>query len=126
MIIKNIDRLVLTVANVARTSNFYTNALGMELLAFENDHSILKFGAQEINIQQFGQDFGPKAYKPTPGSASLCFSISDEMSDVMDELMKKEVEVETGPTVRTVPDGKIVSIYLRDPDCNLIELRSNA
>nr|WP_199156829.1 VOC family protein [Pedobacter sp. ASV2] len=122
MEVKNLDHLVLTVANVESTCRFYNNALGMEIIEFGDARRALKFGNQKINLHQFGNEFEPKAFKPTPGSADLCFITDLPIATVMEELKAKCVEIEEGPMERTGAKGKIISVYLRDPDLNLIEI----
>ncbi|WP_316802633.1 VOC family protein [Pedobacter nototheniae] len=122
MEIKNIDHLVLTVANIDSTCKFYNNALGMEIIEFGDARKALKFGNQKINLHQYGNEFEPKAFKPMPGSADLCFITDLPIKAVMEELKTKCVEIEEGPMERTGANGKIISVYLRDPDLNLIEI----
>lgn len=122
MEVKNLDHLVLTVANVESTCRFYNNALDMEIIEFGDARRALKFGNQKINLHQFGNEFEPKAFKPTPGSADLCFITDLPIATVMEELKAKCVEIEEGPMERTGANGKIISVYLRDPDLNLIEI----
>ena len=122
MNIKNLDHLVLTVANLESTCKFYSLALGMEVIEFGENRKALKFGNQKINLHQYGCEFEPKAFKPMPGTADLCFITDFPLGEVMEELKAKCIEVEEGPVERTGANGKIVSIYLRDPDMNLIEV----
>lgn len=122
MNIKNLDHLVLTVANLESTCKFYSLALGMEVIEFGENRKALKFGNQKINLHQYGSELEPKAFKPMPGTADLCFITEFPLREVMQELKEKCIEVEEGPIERTGANGKIVSIYLRDPDMNLIEV----
>lgn len=122
MEIKSLDHLVLTVANIESTCKFYKNALGMEIIEFGENRKALKFGNQKINLHQYGNEIEPKAYKPMPGTADLCFITDYPIKEVMSVLSKSGVEIEEGPVERTGANGKIISVYLRDPDCNLIEL----
>lgn len=122
MEVKLLDHLVLTVANIESTCKFYTTALGMEVITFGDNRKALKFGNQKINLHQFGNEFEPKAFKPTPGSADLCFITDHHLNDVILELKNNCIEIEEGPIERTGASGKINSIYLRDPDFNLIEV----
>lgn len=117
----HLDHLVLTVANLDATIDFYTEILGMELATFEG-RKALTFGVQKINLHQRGHEFNPKAAHPTPGSSDLCFITSTPLADVMEYLSSQKVHVEEGPVERTGTLGKISSIYLRDPDRNLIEI----
>ncbi len=120
--IDSLDHLVLTVKDIERTCDFYVNVLGMELISFQGMRKALKFGEQKINLHEQGKEFDPKARHPTPGSADLCFVTSLPIEEVQRHLTEKGVEVEEGPVRRTGARGAIMSIYLRDPDRNLIEI----
>lgn len=122
MEVKFLDHLVLTVANIDSTCKFYEKALGMEVITFGDNRKALKFGHQKINLHQLGNEFEPKAFKPTPGSADLCFITDILLEDVLIELKKNCIEIEEGPIGRSGANGKIRSVYLRDPDFNLIEV----
>lgn len=122
MKIKSIDHLVLTVADINKTIDFYTQILGFEVVTFGDNRKALTFGNQKINLHQKGHEFEPKAEHPTCGSADLCFIAQTDIHDVMEELKQKNVEVIEGIVNRTGAVGKIQSIYFRDPDHNLIEV----
>lgn len=122
MEIKNLDHLVLTVSNLSSTCKFYNEALGMEIIEFSDNYKALKFGNQKINLHQYRNEFEPKAFKPLPGTADLCFITDTPLEEVIKELKQKCVEIEEGPIERTGANGKILSVYLRDPDLNLIEI----
>ena len=122
MEIRNLDHLVLTVVNIESTCKFYKTALGMEVIEFGENRKALKFGNQKINLHQYGNEVEPKAFKPMPGSADLCFITDYPLNEVVKELKASCIEVEEGPVDRTGANGKITSIYLRDPDLNLIEI----
>ncbi|EME74126.1 VOC family protein [Bacillus sonorensis] len=120
--IKRLDHFVLTVKNLQETINFYTCVLGMEEETFGSGRKALRFGNQKINLHEAGNEFDPKAKHPLPGSADLCF-ISDETIDhIIGHLRKNNVSIEEGPVRRTGALGPIVSVYMRDPDQNLIEI----
>jgi catechol 2,3-dioxygenase-like lactoylglutathione lyase family enzyme len=119
--IDHLDHLVLTVADIAATINFYTNALGMQAVTF-GERRALKFGQQKINLHQRGHEFEPKAAHPTPGSGDLCFIVKEPLEEVMRHLAGLSIHIEEGPVERTGAVGKLLSIYLRDPDNNLIEI----
>jgi catechol 2,3-dioxygenase-like lactoylglutathione lyase family enzyme len=123
-VIDHLDHLVLTVANVDATTAFYTSALGMELVTF-NSRKALRFGEQKINLHQAGNEFEPKAAHPTPGSGDLCFITKTSLGDVISHLTSKNFSIELGPVERTGAVGKMRSIYLRDPDSNLIEISNH-
>ena len=121
-----LDHLVLTVADIDVTVGFYRDVLGMEAQRFTpadgTTRWALKFGAQKINLHQVGQEFEPKAKRATTGSADLCFLSDEPVADWQAHLADHGVTVIEGPVKRTGAQGAILSIYLRDPDGNLIEV----
>lgn len=120
--IRRLDHLVLTVADIERTCAFYHEVLGADRVEFGAGRVALRFGEQKINLHEAGREFEPKAAAPTPGSADLCFIIATPIAEAMHRLADLGVEVIEGPVSRTGATGPIVSIYLRDPDGNLLEL----
>lgn len=122
MNINHLDHLVLTVKDMDATCTFYSKALGMQITAFGNGRKALVFGSQKINLHEQGKEFEPKAGHPTPGSADLCFITNLPLTDVMTHLRSLNIGIIEGPVMRTGAKGPIVSIYLRDPDMNLIEI----
>jgi catechol 2,3-dioxygenase-like lactoylglutathione lyase family enzyme len=122
MKIARIDHIVLTVKDVAATCEFYSRVLGMEVVTFKGARKALTFGNQKINLHQAGQEFEPKAKHPTPGSADLCLISATPLDVVQSELNYLGVTVIEGPVERTGATGSIRSIYIRDPDLNLIEI----
>ena len=110
MKIDSLDHVVLTVGDIDVTAAFYSKALGMEVVTFGNGRKALSFGAQKIKQH------------PTPGSADLCFITSVPIPEVIRHLAACGVAVIEGPVQRTGATGPILSIYLRDPDLNLIEI----
>jgi catechol 2,3-dioxygenase-like lactoylglutathione lyase family enzyme len=120
--VASLDHLVLTVANIERTCDFYTRALGMRVVRFGEGRTALHFGQQKINLHQADRTFDPKAKAPMPGSADLCFLLAGAVEEAMDRLNELGIAIEAGPVERTGATGRILSIYLRDPDGNLIEL----
>ncbi len=122
MQIDHLDHLVLTVADVDATLDFYTRVLGMQLVTFGEGRKALAFGNQKINLHQAGREFEPKAERPTPGSADLCFIVATPLDEVIAHLEAHRVAIVEGPVKRTGATGPIRSVYLRDPDLNLIEL----
>ena len=120
--IASLDHLVLNVADIARTCDFYTRALGMRVERFGAGRVALHFGRQKINLHQADRTFDPKALRPTPGSADLCFLLGGALNEALIHLKASGVAIEVGPVERTGAEGPIHSIYLRDPDSNLIEL----
>lgn len=121
-----LDHLVLTVASIPATIAFYQDVLGMRSERFETAtgeiRQALKFGTSKINLHQQGQEFEPKAQHPTPGSADLCFLTQTPIPDWQIHLAARDVTIEDGPVPRTGATGPLVSIYIRDPDQNLIEI----
>jgi len=122
MRIDRLDHLVLTVADVGRTLEFYQRVLGMQALTFAGGRRALRFGNAKINLHQAGQEFEPKAARPVPGSADLCLISCDPLPAVCAELAACGVAIEEGPVARTGATGAIRSVYIRDPDGNLIEI----
>lgn len=122
MNVKAIDHIVLTVKDIDATCAFYARVLEMSVITFGGNRRALSFGAQKINLHQSGREFEPKAKKPTPGSADLCFVTSMDISDVVEHLRACGVELLEGPVQRTGAVGPVTSVYFRDPDGNLIEV----
>jgi len=122
MKIDRLDHLVLTVQNIAGTCDFYSRVLGMQVVTFGEGRKALQFGRQKINLHERGREFDPKARHPTPGSGDLCFITDVPLRQVMDHLRSCGVEILEGPVKRTGAAGPIESVYLRDPDGNLIEV----
>ncbi|OLL72746.1 biphenyl-2,3-diol 1,2-dioxygenase III-related protein [Pseudonocardia sp. Ae168_Ps1] len=122
MRIDHLDHLVLTVADPGRTVAFYRDVLGMTAVEFGGGRRALEFGPSKINLHEAGREFEPKAAAPTPGSADLCLITLDPLDRVQEELAAHGVAVEEGPVERTGARGPLRSVYLRDPDGNLIEI----
>ena len=120
--IKQLDHLVLTVTDIDTSIEFYTHILGMEVVSFGDDRKALKFGEQKINLHQAGKEFEPKALNPTKGSADLCFLLDINLDEMCDHLDQLGVAIVQGPIERTGATGPILSVYIRDPDGNLLEL----
>jgi catechol 2,3-dioxygenase-like lactoylglutathione lyase family enzyme len=126
MNVNRLDHLVLTVASIDVTVDFYTRVLGMEAITFGMGRTALRFGTSKINLHEAGQEFEPKALFPTPGSADICLIVDDDIATVIADLAGAGITIEEGPVDRTGATGPIVSCYLRDPDQNLIELSNYA
>ena len=119
--IEQLDHLVLTVANLDATIDFYTEVLSMDAITFEG-RKALRFGDQKINLHQRGHEFNPKAAHPTPGSADLCLIARDTLEAVIEHLKGEGIPILEGPVDKTGALGPIRSVYFRDPDLNLIEV----
>ncbi len=120
--IDHLDHLVLTTANEADCVHFYVDLLGMTLETFGSGRKAFRFGNQKINLHVKGHEFEPKAHTPVPGALDLCFIASMPLDKVISELESKGVPIVEGPVMRTGATSKIRSVYLRDPDLNLIEI----
>ena len=124
--LKRLDHLVLTVTDLKATLAFYTHVLGMQADPFAMTETgprwALHFGKQKINLHERGKEFEPKADTPTPGSADLCFLTETSLKDWEKHLKKRLISVEDGPVARTGATGPVMSLYIRDPDGNLIEI----
>ena len=120
--ITGLDHLVLTVQDFGRTIAFYSDTLGMRAVTFGEGRVALHFGGQKINLHRAGHEFEPRAQAPLPGSADLCFLVAGTVQKSLDALRLAGIAIEAGPVARTGASGPITSIYLRDPDGNLIEL----
>lgn len=124
--IDHLDHLVLTTADEKACVHFYVDLLGMRLETFGSGRKAILFGNQKINLHVKGHEFEPKAHTPVPGALDLCFIASKPLDEVIAELKGKSVSILEGPVMRTGATGPIRSIYLRDPDLNLIEISEPA
>jgi catechol 2,3-dioxygenase-like lactoylglutathione lyase family enzyme len=124
--VAGLDHLVLTVASLEATIRFYEDVLGMAARRFEGSDGAprwaLAFGAQKINLHEAGAEFAPHAARPTPGSADLCFLTDRPLEAWLERLAELGVALREGPVARTGAQGPITSIYIDDPDGNLIEI----
>jgi catechol 2,3-dioxygenase-like lactoylglutathione lyase family enzyme len=125
--IDHLDHLVLTTHNEAACVDFYTRVLGMTLESFVGGtppvtRQAFKFGRQKVNLHVKGSEFEPKAHLPVPGALDLCFIASVPLQQVIDKLQRESWPIIEGPVLRTGATGAIRSVYLRDPDLNLIEI----
>jgi len=122
MRLRSLDHLVLTVASIDRTVAFYVDVLGMTKETFGPQQRIaLSFGDQKINLHERGREIDPKSTVPTPGSADLCFLV-DDVNVARETLVAAGLTILDGPVQRTGATGPVLSVYVRDPDGNLIEL----
>ncbi|MEG7283399.1 VOC family protein [Bacillus sp. 0909A] len=120
--IKRLDHLVITVKSLQETIHFYTSVLGMQEETFGSGRKALRFGNQKINLHEAGHEYEPNAQHPLPGSADLCFIADEPINKVVEHITKMNVNVEEGPVKRTGALGPIISVYIRDPDQNLVEI----
>ena len=126
MNLQKIDHLVLTVADVECSCRFYCDVLGMRRVMFGESRTALHFGEYKINLHPIDWDYYLKADKPSAGSADLCFIVGEDVRALKISLQGLGVEVIEGPIERTGAGGDLLSIYVRDPDGNLIELANQA
>ena len=122
MTLEKLDHLVLPVSDIDTIAMFYTTYLGMEKRTFGEGRVALHFGNQKINLHPAGWEYEPKARVSIAGSADLCFIVSEQVQLLQADLVDSGVEIIEGPVVRTGATGRLCSIYVRDPDGNLIEL----
>ena len=122
MAIIGLDHLVLTVKNIKTTTDFYHKFFGIETINFQNGRTALKLGHQKINLHELGHEIDPKAEFSTPGSGDICLISDKPIDDLLKTFQKNNLHIVLGPVLRTGAEGKIKSIYVRDPDQNLIEI----
>jgi len=124
--IDHLDHLVLTTIDVDACKDFYTRVLGMRLETFGQGRLAFVFGQQKINVHVRGHEFEPKAHLPVPGALDLCFIASTPLEQVIEHLHAQQWPILEGPVMRTGATGPIRSVYVRDPDLNLIEISQPA
>ena len=124
--IGSIDHVVLTTRDLHRCLDFYTRVLGMTIEHYGKGRIALRFGDHKVNVHPPGFDAGIKARIPTPGSLDLCLLADRPLDEVIAHLKAQKVKIEEGPVVRTGARFPIRSIYIRDPDENLIEISEKA
>lgn len=122
IIIHTLDHLVLTVADLERTCQFYENVLGMQRREFLPGRWALHFGTQKINLHEAARPVDPNVKHATAGSADLCFLTKTPIPEVVAALQAHGVSIISGPSQRTGAQGPILSVYVYDPDENLIEI----
>ncbi|OHV86956.1 VOC family protein [Mesorhizobium sp. ORS 3428] len=120
--IDGIDHFVLTVRSVEATCDFYQRVLGLRRLDEPNRPTALLFGSQKINLHEVGRTFEPKAKTPTPGAGDFCLVAAVPLADIRASLEANGVAIELGPVERTGARGRMMSVYFRDPDENLVEI----
>jgi catechol 2,3-dioxygenase-like lactoylglutathione lyase family enzyme len=120
--VESLDHIVFTVRDLQATIDFYTRALGMTEVTFAGGRKALAFGRQKINLHQAGREFEPKADTPVPGSADVCFLTETPVEQFAAHLARLGITVIEGPVAKTGAVGPLTSIYIRDPDRNLVEI----
>lgn len=121
-LIDHFDHLVLTCVDAEATKHFYTEVLQMQLETFGAGRLAFRFGNQKINLHVRGAEFEPKAHVPVPGALDLCFIAAVPLTAVIAHLEAVKWPIVEGPVERTGATQKIRSVYVRDPDLNLIEI----
>jgi catechol 2,3-dioxygenase-like lactoylglutathione lyase family enzyme len=123
--IDRIDHIVLTTRDKEGCLRFYTEVLGMKLEEFRTPTEkrlALKFGQQKINVHEWGREFEPRAHVAAPGTLDLCFIASVPLEEVIGRLKAARIEILEGPVAKTGAKGPMRSVYVRDPDLNLVEI----
>jgi catechol 2,3-dioxygenase-like lactoylglutathione lyase family enzyme len=123
--IDRIDHIVLTTRDKDACIRFYTQVLGMALVKFRTpseERLALSFGAHKINLHEWGREFTPRAHVAVPGSLDLCFIASVSLEEVIRKLQAHVIPILEGPVAKTGARGPIRSVYVRDPDLNLVEI----
>ncbi|MDD5204027.1 MAG: VOC family protein [Desulfobacterales bacterium] len=120
----HLDHLVLTVRDLQATTDFYGNVLGLAVLSFGENRKALSLGRQKINLHVAGEEFLPCAARPTPGSADFCLIVEQSVEEVVEHLKRHRVSIECGPVRRQGALQTLMSVYIRDPDGNLVEIGS--
>ena len=127
--IDHIDHVVLTTRDLPSCLRFYSEILGMKLEKFQTPTEIrmaLKFGNQKINVHEWGREFTPRAHVAAPGTLDLCFISSVPLEKVVEKLQKENIKIIEGPVMKTGAVSKLRSVYVRDPDLNLVEISEPA
>ncbi|MGQ0544808.1 MAG: VOC family protein [Betaproteobacteria bacterium] len=120
--IDHIDHIVLTTRDKEGCVRFYTEVLGMKLESFGENRLALSFGGQKINLHEWGREFSPRAHVAAPGTLDLCLIASVSLEEVMARLRDHGISILEGPVMKTGARGPIRSVYVRDPDLNLVEI----
>ena len=127
--IHHVDHIVLTTRDLEGCIRFYRDVLGMTLESFKTPtetRQALKFGKQKINLHEWGKEFTPRAHVAAPGTLDLCFIAALPLEAVIAKLKAAHVPILEGPVMKTGATGKIRSVYVRDPDLNLVEISEPA
>jgi len=124
--IDHLDHIVLTTAHTEQCIDFYTRVLGMKFERFGEGRMALKFGSQKINLHEKGREFAPRAMLAAPGTLDVCFIAALPLKEVIARLVAAGVPIVEGPVAKTGATGPIRSVYVRDPDGNLVEISEQA
>ena len=124
--IDHLDHIVLTTARTEQCIDFYTRVLGMTFERFGEGRMALKFGGQKINLHEKGREFAPRATLAAPGTLDVCFIAALPLKEVIARLVEAGVPIIEGPFAKTGARGPIRSVYVRDPDGNLVEISEQA
>jgi len=127
--IDHIDHVVLTTRDLPSCLRFYSEVLGMKHEKFQTPTETriaLKFGNQKINVHEWGKEFVPRAHVAAPGTLDLCFIASVPLEKVIERLQKENIKIIEGPVIKTGAVHKLRSVYVRDPDLNLVEISEPA
>ena len=127
--IDHVDHIVLTTRDKAACIRFYTDVLGMKLVTFTTpteERLAFSFGSQKINLHEWGKEFSPRAHVAVPGSLDLCLIAAAPLADVISRLNQLQVKIIEGPVAKTGAVSKLRSVYVRDPDLNLVEISEPA
>jgi catechol 2,3-dioxygenase-like lactoylglutathione lyase family enzyme len=124
--IDHLDHIVLTTAHTEECIDFYTRVLGMTFERFGEGRMALKFGRQKINLHEKGREFSPKATLALPGTLDVCFIADVPLEQVIARLASCKIRIIEGPVMKTGARGPIRSVYVRDPDGNLVEISEQA
>jgi catechol 2,3-dioxygenase-like lactoylglutathione lyase family enzyme len=128
-VIDHVDHIVLTTRDLEGCIRFYRDVLGMTLESFRTPtetRQALKFGKQKINLHEWGREFTPRAHVAAPGTLDLCFIAAVPLDEVIAKLKSAQVPILEGPVMKTGAVSKIRSVYVRDPDLNLVEISEPA
>jgi catechol 2,3-dioxygenase-like lactoylglutathione lyase family enzyme len=123
--IDHVDHIVLTTRDLPGCLKFYCEVLGMKHETFQTPTETriaLKFGNQKINVHQWGREYTPRAHVAAPGTLDLCFIAAVPLEEVIKNLENNKIKILEGPVMKTGATSKIRSVYVRDPDLNLVEI----
>jgi len=120
--IDHIDHVVLTTRDLPACVRFYCEILGMKSETFAQGRIALKFGNQKINVHEWGKEFVPRAHVAAPGTLDLCFVASVSLEKIIEKLQQSNIPILEGPVTKTGAVHELRSVYVRDPDLNLVEI----